>query len=100
MNNKHIIATYSWEINQQMHYFVFTVLHFGLSTGLFVFTKVVQPLIKNWRLYAIRIACFLDYGLGIEFGYSKSGTSSKFVRNTLNNARFVINKEKSVWLTH
>ena len=80
---------FSWEINQQTHYFVFTVLPFGLSTAPFVFTKVVRPLIKYWRLHAIRIACFLDDGLGIKFGYSKSETSSKFVLNTLINARFV-----------
>ena len=96
MNNKQILATCSWEINQQTHYFVFTVLPFGLSTALFVVTKLVRPLIKYWRLHAIRIACFLDDGLGIEFGYSKSETSSKFVLNTLINAGFVINKEKSV----
>ena len=35
----------------------------------FVINKVVRPLIKYWRLYAIRIACFLDDGLSIEFGY-------------------------------
>ena len=88
---------FSWEINQQTHYFVFTVLPFGLSTAPFVFTKVVRPLIKYWRLHAIRIACFLDDGLGIEFGYSKSKTSSKFILDTLINAGFVTSKEKLVW---
>ena len=39
---------------------------------------------------------FLDDGLGIEFGYSKSETSSKFILNTLINAGFVTYKEKSV----
>ena len=73
---------FSCEINQQTHSFVFTVLLFGLSTAPFVFTKVVRPLIKYWRLHAIRIACFLDDGLNIEFGYSKLETSSKFVLNT------------------
>ena len=43
------------------------------------------------------VACFLDDGLGIEFRYSKSETSSKFVLNILINAGFVTNKEKSVW---
>ena len=89
---------FSWEINQLTHYFVFTVLHFGLSTAPFVFTKLVRPLIKCWRLHTMKIACFLDDGLGIEFGYSKSETSSKFVLNTLINAGFVTNKEKSVWV--
>ena len=52
---------------------------------------------EYWRLYAIRIVYFLDDSLGIEFGYSKSETSSNFVLDTLINARFVTNKEKSAW---
>ena len=52
---------------------------------------------KYWQIYAIRIACVLDDGLDIRFRYSKSETSSKLVLNTLVNARFVRNKEESVW---
>ena len=85
---------FSWEINQQTHYFVFTVLPFGLSTAPFVFTKVVRPLIKYWRLHAIKIACFSDDGLGIQFGYSKLETSSKFVLNTQINDGFAGKKNQ------
>ena len=87
---------FRWEINQQTHYFVFTILPFGLITAPIFFTKVTQPLIKYWRLQAVSIACFLDDGLGIEFGYSKSETSSKYFLNNLIYTGFVINKEK-VW---
>ena len=45
----------------------------------------------------MRIACFLDDGLGIDFGFSKSETTSKLVLNTLVNAGFITNKEKSMW---
>ena len=88
---------FSRKINQQTHYFFLSVLSFGLSTAPFVFTKVVQPLMKYWQMYAIRIACVLDDGLGIKFRYSKFETSSKFVLNTLVNDRFVTSKEESVW---
>ena len=88
---------FSWEINQQIYCFVFNVLPFGLSTAPFVFIKAVRPLTKHWHLHAIRTACFLGDSLGIEFGYSKSETSSKFFLNTLINTGFIINKEKSVW---
>ena len=88
---------FSWKINQQTHYSVFTVIPFGLSAAPFVFTKMVRPLIKYWRLHAIRIACFLKNDLGIEFKFSKSETTSKFVLNTLVNAGFVTNKEKPAW---
>ena len=91
------IFGFSWEINQQTHYLVFTVPPFGLTTAPFVFTKVLCPLRKYWRLHLIRIACFLDDGLCIEPEYSKPETLSKFVLNTLINAGFVTNKEKSVW---
>ena len=47
---------FSREINQQTHYFAFAVLPFELSTAPFVFTKVARPLIKYWRVHAIRIA--------------------------------------------
>ena len=88
---------FSWEINQQTHYFVFTVLPFGLSNAPFLFIKMDRPLIKYWRLQVKRIACFLDDGLNIKFGYSKSETALKFALNTLINARFLTNIEKSVW---
>ena len=35
-----------WDINQQTHYYVLTPLPYEVSTALFVFTKVVRPLIK------------------------------------------------------
>ena len=40
---------------------------------------------------------FLNDSIGIAFGYWKSETSSKFVLETLINAGYVTNKEKSVW---
>ena len=62
-----------------------------------MFTKVVPPLIKYLRLLAKRIiACFLDDGLGIKLGFSKSKTSSKSLFHTLVNTGFVTNKEKLV----
>lgn len=45
-------------------YFVFTVLQFGLSTGPYIFTKVLRPLVKHWRGKAIRIVVYLDDGSG------------------------------------
>ena len=70
-------------------FFVFKVLPFGPTTAPFLFTKVARPLIKYWRLHAIRKACFLDDGIGIEFGISKSKLTSKFAFSILIRARFV-----------
>ena len=48
---------FSRKIDQQTRYFVFTVLAFALSTAPFLFTKVVRPSIRYWRLHAIKITC-------------------------------------------
>ena len=38
---------------------------FGLSTGPYIFTKVMRPLVKHWRSQAYRIVVYLDDGLGV-----------------------------------
>ena len=49
--------SFSWKIDN-MKFFVFTVLPFGLSTAPFVFTKMVRPLVEYWRFDSTKIACF------------------------------------------
>ena len=73
---------FSWKINDILKSFVFIVLPFGLSTAPFVFTKVVRPLVKYWRFNSIKIACFLDDGLGIDNTFEKALEKSTFVSNS------------------
>ena len=40
---------FAWVFDSKPRYFVFTVLPFGLSTGPYIFTKVIRPLVKHWR---------------------------------------------------
>ena len=87
----------SWKINNIVKFFVFTVLPFGLSTAPFIFTKVVRLLVKYWRFNSIKIACFLDDGLGIDNTFEKALEKSTFVSNSLTRAGFIVNSEKSVW---
>ena len=56
---------FSWEVEGKTCYFVFTVLRFELTSATFIFTKVMKSLVKHWRINAIRIACFLNAGLGV-----------------------------------
>ena len=42
----------------QMKFYKFTVLHFGLCTAPYIFTKLLKPLEKRWRYLGIRIAYF------------------------------------------
>ena len=86
---------FSWDIKGATKYFVFTVLPFGLSSAPFVFTKVVRPLVKHWRSHAVKIACFLDDGLGIAYTYQDALSCSNFVKTTLINSDFVPDATKS-----
>ena len=60
---------FSWEVVWKTCYFVFMVLPFELTSAPFIFTKVMRCLVKHWRINAIRIACFLDDGLGVASSY-------------------------------
>ena len=78
-------------------YYVFTVLPFGLSTACYMFTKLLRPLVRYWRGQGIRIVVYLDDGLGAATGETEAANISKIVQSTLEQAGFVLNREKSVW---
>ena len=79
-------------------YFVFTVLPFGLTSELFIFAKVTRCLVKHWRINAIRIACFLDDGLGVASSYKMILFHLNFVKKSLQNADLskLLNTEMSL----
>ena len=78
-------------------FYLFTVLPFGLSTAPYVFTKLLKPLVKRWRLQGICIAIFLDDGWGIVQDKQDCHATARAVRNDLSSAGFIANDEKSVW---
>ena len=57
----------------------------------------MRCLVKQWRINTIRIASFLDDGLGVASSYKMTLFHSNFVKKSLQNAGFIINEEKSVW---
>ena len=59
---------FSWKhsSSNQVKFYVFTVLSFGLSSVPHVFTKILKPLEKHWRYQGICLAVFLDDGWNIE----------------------------------
>ena len=90
--------------NQQFHgfdskprYFVFTVLPFGLSTGPYIFTKVMTLLVKHWRSKAIRIVLYLYDGLGASSTFDAATKQSLSVRADLVASGFVPNCDKCQW---
>lgn len=83
--------------NNLFRYFVFTVLPFGLSSAPFIFTKVLKPLEKYWRIHGVNIALFLDDGFIIEHDQNTCRSLSIKIKSDLKSSGFVTNDEKSIW---
>ena len=88
---------FSWEFKGNIKFFVFTVLPFGLTSAPFFSPKVVRPLVKYWRFNSVKITCFLDDGIGIEYNYEEEKDKSEFVQETLTKSGFIPNIQKSSW---
>ena len=88
---------FSWVFKGNIKFFVFTVLPFGLTSAPFIFTKVVRPLVKYWRFNSVKITCFLDNEIGIEYNYEAAKRKSEFVQETLTKSGFIPNIQKSTW---
>ena len=91
---------FSWRSSDSKNerFYVFTVLPFGLSTAPYmIFTKLLKPLEKHWRMQGICIAIFLDDGWATVQGKETCRVTAQGVRTDLKNAGFIPNEEKSVW---
>ena len=73
------------------------MLPFGLSFAPYFFTKLVRAVVKFWRSNGIKIVVFINDGAGAEENFQKASFSSKFVKQSLVDSRFLPNEEKSVW---
>ena len=79
----------------QLRYFHFTVLPFGLSTGPYLFTKIQRALVKHWRSKGFRIFTYLDDGAGADQVLDKAVYMSEIVRKDIVLSGFIANEEKS-----
>ena len=68
---------------------------FGLSSALYVFSKLMRPLVKLWRAKGLKAVMYLDDGICMVKGRVEA---EAWVRDTLECAGLVVNKDKSVWL--
>ena len=89
---------FSWSKDRVTRFNKFTVLPFGISTGPYIFTKVLRPLIRYWRLQTIRIVVYLDDGLGVCLTFSDCYSKYMAVKSDLSRAGFVANGVKSIWV--
>ena len=88
---------FAWTENGVTKYFCFTIFPFGLTSSPFVFTKLLRPLIKYWRLKGLLIIIYIDDGICISIGLNRATRNAKFVRDTLKRAGLVSNAEKCSW---
>ena len=89
---------FSWVFNGVRKYFKFVVLRLGLSTGPYIFTKVMRPLVKHLRSQALRIVVYLDDGLGVCGSKDTCLRQSLLVHSDLISSGFVPNKDKCMWI--
>ena len=89
--------SFSWNLEGKISYFSFTVLPFGLTSGPYIFTKLLRPLIGFWRDFGIKIAVFIDDGHSVEKDFQSCLKNSEFVRSSLAASGFLENEEKSEW---
>ena len=79
-------------------YFKFVVLPFGLSTGPYVFTKDMRPLVKPCRCQALHIVVYLDDGLGVCGTKDTCLRQSLLVHSDLISLGFIPNKDRCMWI--
>jgi hypothetical protein len=72
-------------------------LAFGITTGPYIFTKCLHPLVKLWRETGVKVVLYLDDGFGMSKDVSSCYEDAKFVKESLIEAGLFINEEKSVF---
>ena len=68
---------FSWTENGKTKYYMFCVIPFGLSVSGFIFSKVMRVVITYWRALGLRVAMFLDDGIGGDNSYEGALQVSK-----------------------
>ena len=76
-------------------YYVFNVLPFGLSSACYIFTKLLRPFVKKWRLEGIKSIVFLDDGICGGKGYEFTEHVAKIVLKDLREGGWQVNFTKS-----
>ena len=70
---------------------------FGLSIAYYVFTKLMQPLIRHWRGKGFRAIVYIDDGIVAAEGEQNALAVNNQVREDLKSVGFIVNVSKSKW---
>lgn len=87
---------FAWNFNGKAKFFTFTVLPFGLSTGPFLFTKLLRPVIQHWRAEGCKVLIYIDDGFIAAQNYEKAAMLALKCKQDLENLGFFLN-DKCVW---
>ena len=58
-------TAYIFGFSLEWKIYCYTVLAFGITTGSYIFTKWLRPLVKFWRENGIKVVLYLDDGFGM-----------------------------------
>ena len=86
---------FAWGVGDKLGYFVFNVLHFGLATACYAFTKLMRPLVKYWRGNGLRVTLYLDDGIVAVKGEEKAKCESERVQEDLSRSGLIVNYPKT-----
>ena len=90
--------SFSWIFSDgSLRYFQFAVLPFGLSSAPYLFTKLLKPMVKKWRMEVKTIVVYLDDGLASAPDYNKAKIVSLQVHSDLLKFGFLPNETKCCW---
>jgi len=90
-------ASMQWKNKNVTKYFVFTVLPFGLSSGCYLFTKLLKPLVRYWRGCSLKAIVYLDDGIVAVQGFERALHEGLLVKEDLEKVGLVVNLEKTQW---
>jgi len=88
---------FSWTVQGQKKWFVFSVFPFGLTSAPFVHTKIQLALIKHWQEQGVRIFTNLDNGQGQEGAMPTALAAPNMVKGGIAASGFIAHPEKCCW---
>lgn len=88
---------FHYEFDNELRYFVFNVLPFGIATAGYIFTKVLREVVKHVRGIGHRLIMYLDDGIGGHGSGGGANEASAYVLKALVDYGFIIAHEKCQW---
>ena len=96
-HRKYLGFAYHW--GDEIKYFSFNQLCFGVSSASYIFTKVNRPLVKYWReTLGIKVFLYVDDGVACFGSLHEANKMTPMIRRDLYRAEILVNEEKSSWI--